>query len=183
LLNFLCNEGWLAYDKLYVYSNTLCQPKYEALRAIFSEIEADTGRNIAVFSSSRDDTILPDDLDSSFKTAIVFDDVLLDGQHNIERYFAQGRHSNADVFYCSQSYTRIPKQVVRDNANLLLIFPQDSLNTKHLYENHVGGDMTLEEFKNVCRSCWQKPFSFLTIDKTRPLTCGRYKRMFSTSVL
>lgn len=182
LLNFLCNEGWVQYDKLYVYSNTLCQPKYRTLRAVFADLEGELGKEIAVFHSSQADLTLPENLDPTVRNALVFDDVLLDKQNIIERYFAQGRHSNAHVFYCSQSYTRIPKQVVRDNANLLVLFPQDELNMKHIYENHVGGDMDFAEFKATCRSCWERPFGFLTIDKTRALTQGRYKRMFNLDV-
>ena len=180
LLNFLCNEGWLDYDKLYIYSNTLCQPKYQVLQSLFSDIEA--CKDVATFHHSQADLLPPEALDPTLRHVMVFDDVLLDKQNIIERYFAHGRHANTDVFYCSQNYARIPKQVVRDNANLLILFPQDETNIKHVYGNHVGGDMDFATFKTICRKCWQPSFSFLTIDKSRPLTEGRYKRMFSTQV-
>lgn len=177
LFNFICNRNWLDYDRLYIYSNTLGQPKYQSLVDLFNETELVVGRPIGFFYNSPSDLIAPEELDSNYKNLIVFDDVLLDKQNNIERYFAQGRHSNADVFYCSQSYTRIPKQVVRDNANLLIVFPQDELNIKHIFENHVGCDMQFSEFKSLCQTCWQKPFSFLTIDKTK--IDDKYKKMFT----
>ena len=137
----------------------------------------DVDHQIAFFHNSQEGLVPPEDLDPSVRNLVVFDDVLLDKQRNIERYFAQGRHANADVFYCSQSYTRVPKQVIRDNANLLILFPQDELNLKRIFENHVCGDMEFSEFTALCRSCWNRPFSFLTIDKT--LKKDRYKRMFN----
>jgi hypothetical protein len=66
---------------------------------------------------------------------------------------------------------------LRDNANLLILFPQDELNLKRIFENHVGGDMEFSDFTALCRSCWNRPFSFLTIDKT--LKKERYKRIFN----
>ena len=176
LFNFICNEGWLDYDRLYVYSRTLCQPKYKVLQSVFAKIEDEVGRRLAYFHDTQNDLIPPEDLDPQFRNLIIFDDCLLDKQNNIERYFAQGRHSNADVFYCSQSYTRIPKQVIRDNANLLILFPIDDLNLKHVYENHVDSDMDFADFKTLCRTCWDKPHSFLAINKT--LNEGRYTRSF-----
>jgi hypothetical protein len=56
----------------------------------------------------------------------VFDDVMLEKQSPIEKYFSQGRHGNADCFYLCQSYFRIPKQAIRDNANLIILFTQDA---------------------------------------------------------
>ena len=176
LFNFILNDDLLHYDRLYIYSKTLNQPKYRFLQSLFEDVEGDLGKQVAFFHNSQADLLAPEELDASYRNLIVFDDVLLDKQNNIERYFAQGRHSNADIFYCCQSYSRVPKQVVRDNSNMLIIFPQDDLNLKHIYENHVGGDMDFNEFKILCRWCWDKPFSFLTIDKTS--SKDRYKKMF-----
>jgi len=162
-----------------VYSNTLCQPKYKFLQNVFEDIEGELKKPIAEFHNSQTELIPPEDLNHEHRNLVVFDDVLLDKQNNIERYFAQGRHSNADVFYCSQSYSRIPKQVVRDNANLLLLFPQDELNLRHVYENHVGPDMEFTELKKLCRSCWDRPYSFLTIDKTQQTRDKRYRKRFN----
>jgi len=176
LFNFIID--WLNYDKLHIYSRTLCQPKYQFLQSVFEEVEGELGSPVAFFHGSQEDFIPPEDLNPNFKNLIVFDDVLLDKQRNMERYFAQGRHSNADVIYCSQSYTRIPKQVIRDNANLLILFPQDDLNLKRVHENHVGTDMDFDEFKDTCNYCWKKPYSFLTVDKTQN-NAGRYKRVLT----
>ena len=62
---------------------------------------------------------------------MVFDDVMLEkNQTPIEKYFSQGRHGGADSLYLCQSYFRIPKQAIRDNANLLILFKQDAKNLR-----------------------------------------------------
>ncbi|KAL6256683.1 hypothetical protein P5V15_012802 [Pogonomyrmex californicus] len=47
-----------------------------------------------------------------------------------------GRHSNVDCFYLCQTYARIPKHLIRDKANLLILFKQDGTNLKHVYNDH-----------------------------------------------
>ncbi|EZA50294.1 hypothetical protein X777_11305 [Ooceraea biroi] len=46
--------------------------------------------------------------------------------------------------------------VLRDNANLLILFQQDGTNLRHVYNDHVNTDMTFEEFVALCRDCWRQ---------------------------
>jgi hypothetical protein len=179
MLNFLF---WLKFDKLYVFSRTLFQSKYEILREMFEDIEQELGKKIAFFYNNNEDVPPPEQLfDKNGNTVFVFDDVMTDKQNNIEKYFAQGRHSNVDSFYLCQTFSRIPKRVIRDNANLIILFKQDEMNLKHVYNNHVGTDMSYQEFWDTCKSCWNdenQPYGFLTIDKTKTMNDGRYKNRF-----
>ncbi|KYQ48820.1 hypothetical protein ALC60_12125 [Trachymyrmex zeteki] len=36
-----------------------------------------------------------------------------------------GRHAHVDCFYLCQTYAKISKHLIRDNANLLILFKQD----------------------------------------------------------
>ncbi|KAG5312438.1 SETMR methyltransferase, partial [Acromyrmex insinuator] len=36
----------------------------------------------------------------------------------VREYFSMGRYANVDCFYLCQTYARIPKHLIRDNANL-----------------------------------------------------------------
>ena len=96
----------------------------------------------------------------------------------IQKYFSMGRHVMADLFYLCQSYSRIPKQLLRDNANLLILFRMDDLNLKHAYSDHVNTDMDFEKFKERCGLCWREPHGFIVIAKEFPLQKGRYRRGF-----
>ncbi|EZA52010.1 hypothetical protein X777_09300 [Ooceraea biroi] len=90
-----------------------------------------------------------------------------------------GRHSNVDCFYLCQTYVGIPKHLIRDNANLLILFKQDGTNLKHVYNDHVNTDMTYDDFCALCRNCWQRKYDFVVIDKDSPLANGRYRNGFN----
>jgi len=60
------------------------------------------------------------------RTLLIFDDCMLEKQEPIEKYFSQGRHGKADCFYLCQSYFKIPKCVIRENAN-----PNSAISTGH----------------------------------------------------
>uniref|UniRef100_A0A2S2Q5E5 Uncharacterized protein n=1 Tax=Sipha flava TaxID=143950 RepID=A0A2S2Q5E5_9HEMI len=38
-----------------------------------------------------------------------------------------------DVCYMAQSYARVPKHLIRDNSNFIVLFKQDETNLKHAY--------------------------------------------------
>lgn len=44
-------------------------------------------------------------------------------QTPIRDYFSMGRHSGANsILYLVQTYSKIPKEFVKDNANFLVVF-------------------------------------------------------------
>ena len=114
------------------------------------------------------------------ESIVVFDDIQRDKEHdkNIEQFFSMGRHRGLNCFYLCQTYSKIPKQLVRDNANFIVLFKQDDLNLKHVYNNHVGGDLNFQEFKKLCDDCWKENYGFLVIDKQSPINDGRYRCKF-----
>jgi hypothetical protein len=86
-----------------------------------------------------------------------------------------GRHNNIDIFYLGQTYSAIPKQLVRDNSNFIILFKQDEMNLRHIYNDHVTTDMSFDKFKEICAKAWQDNFGFLVIDKTLGPYKGRYR--------
>lgn len=116
--------------------------------------------------------------DALANSIMIFDDVACENQINIRNYFAMGRHRQIDCFYLSQTYSKIPKQLLRDNANLLIIFKQDDINLKHIYNEHVNTDMNWANFKQLCVTIWQDKFNFLLINKDCALNEGRYRQGF-----
>jgi len=93
----------------------------------------------------------------------------------VREYFSIG-HANVDCFYLCQTYARIPKHLIRDNANLLILFKQDCNNLKHVYNDHLNTDMSYDEFCLLCRNCWQKK---IWIFSDRQGQCGRYRKGFN----
>jgi len=109
----------------------------------------------------------------------IFDDVACDKQDTVREYFSMGRHANVDCFYLCQTYVRILKHLIRNNANLLILFKQDGTNLKYIYIDHMNIDMSYDEFCALCRDCWLQKYGFLVIDKDSALTNGRYRKGFN----
>jgi len=97
--------------------------------------------------SNNSDVVL---LSEARPNSIFIDDVACDKQDAVREYFSMDRHSNVDCFYLCQTYAKIPKHLIRDNANLLILFKQDCTNLKH---DHVNTDMSYDEFYLLCRDC------------------------------
>ncbi|EZA61636.1 hypothetical protein X777_11759 [Ooceraea biroi] len=133
---------------------------------------------IGYFTFSNNSDVIPP-CEARPNSIFVFDDVACDKQDTVREYFSMGRHSNVDSFYLCQTYARIPKHLIRDNAYLLILFKQDGTNLKQVYNNHVNTDMPYGDFCSLCHSCWQREYGFLMIDKDSALTNWRYRRGFN----
>ena len=117
--------------------------------------------------------MFPTPENSKKKNLMVFDDVLLEQQNTCESYYVRGRHSNVDCFYLAQNYFKLPRQTIRENANFICMFPQDLKN--HIFDDHLGSDMTKEEFRQLCKTAWGKQHGFVIIDLSSKKNNGKYR--------
>ena len=61
----------------------------------------------------------------------------------------------------------------------LYVFFHKILKTfNHIYNDHVGDDMTKEEFRKFCKKCWEKPHGFAVIDLTSKKDSGKFRSGF-----
>ena len=116
--------------------------------------------------------------DPAYKNLLILDDIMLGPQSKAEAYYTRGRHNNFDVFYISQSYFRLPRQTVRENANFFVFFLQDKNNLSHIYNDHCASDdISYETFTKFCSNVWNdNKHNFVTIDLTRPVNGGKYRK-------
>lgn len=177
LISLLLSENGLRFKNVYVYSKSLAQPKYRYLENLFREIP-----EIGYHAYSNNEDIQPPDQvgDSSI---MIFDDIACEKQAVVREYFSMGRHFDVDSFYLCQSYAQIPKHLVRDNLNMIILFQQDALNLRNIYNSHVNADMNFETFKLMCRHCWEPKYGFLLINKDANIAKGRYRKGFNTFIL
>jgi len=174
----LVNENGLRFENVYIYSKTLQQPKYQLLKRIIENIK---GLNIFTFFEN-EQVISPENVLPN--SVFIMDDVIGEQQNIIREYFSRGRHNKVDIFYLAQSYSKVPKQLIRDNANLIVLFKQDETYLKHVYNEHCSGDMSYQEFKYFCATCWNRDrFSFIVICKDSDRDNGRYRLGFDTYVV
>jgi len=172
MLTLLTHPKGLCFENLYIYSKSLYQPKYEYIKKVLKPI-----KEIGYYTFSSRETIL-DPVDAKPNSIIIFDDVICEKQDVIRSYFSMGRHKNIDCFYLAQTYSRVPKQLIRDNANFLILFNQDQTNLKHIYLDHVSPDISFSQFLIMCAKCWQEKHDFLVIDKDSDINKGRYRKGF-----
>lgn len=175
LVSLIESENGLKFENIYIYSKTLEQEKYNYLKRVFSTIN---GIGFHTFSTS-DEVIAP--TEAKKNSLIIFDDVICErNQENIKSYYCLGRHRGLDCFYLTQTYTRVSKHLIRDNCNFLIVFRQDDLNLKHIFNDMcVACDMSFEKFRKFCLECWREKFGFVVIDLDSDVNSGRYRKGFS----
>ena len=105
----------------------------------------------------------------------VFDVMLLSKQESkIDLFFTRGRHKNIDIYYISQSYFHLPKNTIRNNSNIFILFKQTLRDIILLFHDVAGLDMKLDEWKQLCRKAWENDFDYLQIDRFAKIGNGRY---------
>lgn len=176
MLSLIDSPNGLKFENVYIYSKSLHQPKYEYLKKLITSIK---GMGYYAFSNNSD--ILPPE-EAKRNSLMIFDDVACEKQDNIRSYFCMGRHQNVDSVYLCQTYTHIPKHLIRDNANMIMIFKQDIMNMKHIYNDHIGSDMCFNKFIDICRECWKTKYGFLVISKDDEINSGRYRKGFDVFI-
>ena len=194
LMNILLRPGWLEYNNINIFGKCLFQPEYHILQKAFEEklpnevitrlfenqneitdlgifpiyfpVEElakdmrDKSDVECKFYESAEDVPDPRELSSEKKNLMVFDDLLLEKQITCESYYISGRHSNVDCFYLAQNYFKLSCQAIGENANFICLFPQDLKKINHIFDDHV----TTEEFRQFCKTAWEKQHGFVIID-------------------
>lgn len=176
MISLLEHENGLKFENVYIFSKSLYQPKYLYLEKLLKPI-----KDIGYFSFNNSENIL-DPSEAKSNSVFIFDDVACDNQEKIREYFSMGRHNHIDCFYLCQTYAKIPKHLIRDHANSIILFKQDEQNLHHIYNDHIGTDMNYDEFRNICSICWKNPYGFVCIFKDFQITNGRYRKGFDCFV-
>lgn len=174
MLTLLVDKNGLRFENVYLFSKSLNQAKYRYLEKILRGV-----KNVGFFKFA-DKVISPQEV--ARNSIIIFDDLITNKQAAIQDFFSMGRHRSLDSFYLGQTYSRIPKQLIRDNANMIVLFKTDELNMKHVHSDHVGSDLEFREFREVCDTCWKEPHGFLVIDKESPKNAGGYRKGFDNYI-
>lgn len=176
LLTLIESENGLRFENIYIYSKTLEQEKYQYLKEVLRPI-----KNIGFFMFSSSETVLtPNQMKKN--SLVIFDDVINDRGINrdiVRNIFTLGRHRSIDVIYLVQSYTKLDKHLIRDNCNFVILFRQDDLNLKHVYNDMgVNVDMKFDAFRDFCLQCWREPYGFACISLEHTTDSGRYRKKF-----
>lgn len=107
---------------------------------------------------------------------VILDDLSISPaqQHVLRDLFARARHSKIILMLLYQCYSRIPK-FLRENANVLFLFKTDRLALSLVHRDFCLGDLTLEQFENICQRAWQNAYCPLGINKERCKADQKYR--------
>ena len=144
---------------------------------------------IEVFAFSDINSIpYPEEVDKNYKNLFIFDDCYLEKQGPIENFYSRGRHSNVQCFYISQNYYKLPRQTIRANANLLILFKLPKIDLTHLYTDVVSIDedslnphCDFDTFRKFCTKVWDQKYQFMVIDRYNDDIDQRYRKGFELS--
>ena len=114
-------------------------------------------------------------------SVVIFDDMLgAKNSSQIDEFFTRGRHEDLDVYYSSQSYFALPRQSIRNNSDILILFKQTLRDVQSMYYDIGAYDMKYDEFKEMCHKAWDEKYNYLCIDMTKNKNDGKY-RIFNES--
>ena len=107
------------------------------------------------------------------KKLIVFDDMIADIMKNkkfeaiIKELFIRCRKLNISLFFITQSYFFVPKDVRLNSTHYLIMKINNKRELQNIAINH-SADIDFKDFMKIYRECTREPYSFLTIDATLP---------------
>ena len=106
------------------------------------------------------------------KILIVFDDMIADMINNklnpiVTELFIRGRKLNISIFFITQSYFKVPKDVRLNSTHFFIMKIPNKREFQQIALNH-SSDIDFKDFMNIYKKCTAKPYSFLVNDTTLP---------------
>jgi hypothetical protein len=177
----------LRFDKLYLYSRHLYDPKdvYISCISLFEKAQKrvqkrlkDPNYKIIEYSDKFEDIPTYDQYDNKLVNLVVIDDFVNEpNQKKIVEYYTSGRHSNISIFYLSQSMYLVDK-TIRLNCNYIAIFETPSARELRMLASEFCAEKTYEEIVEMMKEALNEPFSFFLIDKKSTDKNLRYRKRF-----
>ena len=94
----------------------------------------------------------------------------------VQAKFKRFRHLILCIFIISQDYYELLKKTIRANGKIYHIFkPNNFLDVCNVYQDKASIDITLNEFKLLTSTYWNKNYQPPTIDMTKDRYHGRYR--------
>jgi hypothetical protein len=136
----------------------------------------ETGDNfqVSIFSLSKDDIVIVDDLDKEYQNLIIFDDFVTESdQHLIIDLFIRSRKKNCSLIYLTQSYFSTPKDI-RLQCNYFIFYNiSNERELSEIQRDHCL-DVDKETFKKYFNKATSETYSFFLIDKkSKELRCRK----------
>ena len=109
--------------------------------------------------------------DKENKTLIVFDNMIADVINNkklnsiVTEFFIRGRKLNISLVSITQSYFKVPKDVILNTSNFFIAKIPNKRELQQIAINH-SSVISTKDFANIYRKCTNEPYSFFVNDTT-----------------
>ncbi len=172
LLNILLTEKTkMDYEKVLLVAKNTTEPKYEMLIKKFRKIEAKLSKlaktdiQILYVYNKLEDVPSLESLNPEEQHIVIFDDFIAEkDQSVVVDYFIRSRKFNCTLFYLSQSFFSIPKDI-RINADYCILFKVvHAGDLRRIHGDMVRGtdyDTFLQVYERAMKV---SPYAFVTID-------------------
>lgn len=167
-----------SYDRLYIYSKHLDQPKFAMLKNFFDKIQERTGEEILFMSNDIEDVVPVDELNENCMNLVLFDDMMMEKQHSIVEYWIRSRHKNCSVISLVQKWSQVPR-VCRINTNIISLFAVPNKREVNLLYSEVGMGLDKDEWIRKFKKATSDKYSFFHIVPDEKHKALRYRKNFN----
>lgn len=165
------------WDKIYLYTKTPDEDKYQALNNFIEEYkkQANLEESPLTISNSFDDVIHLDHLDRNKQNLII-----LDGCHkpndNIYNLLKESRKLNTSIILIGHNFFDSPKNI-RNCCNYFALFEIDDTRDVKEISDHIS--LNKEEFLKKYYNVVKQPYGFFFIDNNNKNISLKYRVMFN----
>ena len=175
LLNLIENQPDV--DKIYLYAKDPYDAKYQYLIKIREKVGSKRFNYPDTFIEYSDDmqdvykNIDGYNIDKERKILIVFDDMIVDMFNKkklnsiVIELFIRGRQLNISLFFITQSYFKVPKNVRLNTTHFLITKIPNKRELQKIALNH-SSDISAKDFINIDKKYTADPYSLLVNDAT-----------------
>jgi hypothetical protein len=181
----------LVFDRLYVYSSMIDQPKYKFLKNHYQLLdemvkkECDIEQKTIMRWADTLDGIekLLDELDADYKNLVLIDDFSCapskEQQNAIDILYTKCRHKNCSIMILTQLYFRAPaSRPVRNNITHAILMQNYNNQELQLLQKELGSDLPRGEFRKLYNYILSKKYAFMVIDNNTDDRRKRYRNGF-----
>jgi hypothetical protein len=101
--------------------------------------------------------------DDDLKVLVCIDDAICSSQTKINKVFVYGRVFNLNIIYLTQAYFETSKGCTRTNVNTWILYKQSDSDLKRIYNNVNKGEVTYQQFIELCNKAWSNKRGFVLI--------------------
>jgi energy-coupling factor transporter ATP-binding protein EcfA2 len=162
MLNFIFKD-WIKFNRVIIYSTTLHQKTYQDLAQAQAKLNEQNKGFFKGWSKVGPiqkpfiefyGEVKPIEEVEGDDILVVFDDLVLEKQKEIGKYFVVGRHRGFHCLFLSQNYGKVARQTIKSNLNYLFLFKQPHFYLKQIHEDFKA-DTSFTSFTEECETEWK----------------------------